>query len=185
MGNHSRSLFSTWVALFLSLGSIACAYVTVITATTLAQPSFIAVNGVYVSGALLRGLLSSQSSDILGRRISVFISAALSLLGGALQVEFVHIAMFIAARLVEGLGIGSLFAVTPLFQSEVSPQAPGLIVGLHGIFISLGTILCDWIGFGFYFVNAGGSQWRIPLAIQYVPTLILACGVWFIPESPR
>ena len=40
MSDHSRSLFSTWVALFLSLGSIACSYVVVITATTLAQPSF-------------------------------------------------------------------------------------------------------------------------------------------------
>ena len=41
MGDNSRSLFSTWVAVFLTLGSVACAYVTVITATTLAQPSFV------------------------------------------------------------------------------------------------------------------------------------------------
>ena len=34
-------------------------------------------------------------------------------------------------------------------------------------------------------MNAGGSQWRVPLAIQCVPTLILGVGVFFIPESPR
>jgi hypothetical protein len=41
MGNYSRNLFSTWVGVFLTLGSTACAYVTVITATTFAQPTFV------------------------------------------------------------------------------------------------------------------------------------------------
>ncbi|KAK6373981.1 hypothetical protein LTS17_007951 [Exophiala oligosperma] len=202
MSGHSKSLYSTWVALFLSLGSVACAYVTVITATTLAQPSFIvymgldkaanatqltgATNGVYIAGALIGSLLSSQSSDVLGRRMSILVAAVFGVVGGALQAGSVHIAMFIVARLLAGLGIGSLFAAVPLFQSEVSPpKTRGLIVGLHGIFISLGTVLCNWIGFGFYFVNASGSQWRVPLAIQCVPTVLLAAGVYFLPESPR
>lgn len=43
----------------------------------------------------------------------------------------------------------------------------------------------SWAGFGFYFVNAGGSQWRVPLALQCVPVVILCVGVWLIPESPR
>lgn len=34
-------------------------------------------------------------------------------------------------------------------------------------------------------MNAGGAQWRVPLAIQGVFTLVLAAGVLFIPESPR
>lgn len=40
MADHSRSMFSTWVSLFLSLGSLAFAYIITITATTMAQPSF-------------------------------------------------------------------------------------------------------------------------------------------------
>ena len=119
-----------------------------------------AVNGVYIAGALIGSLLSSQTSDSLGRKKSVFLSAALAALDGALQAGSVHIGMFIVARLVAGLGIGkqlvfndrakqsltctgSLFAAIPLYQSEVSPpKSRGLIVGLHGIFISFGTILC-------------------------------------------
>ncbi|KAK5032811.1 hypothetical protein LTS07_004221 [Exophiala sideris] len=145
-----------------------------------------AVNGVYIAGALIGSLLSSISSDVLGRRMSVFVSAFVAILGGALQAGSVHIGMFIAARLVAGLGIGSLFAAVPLYQSEISPPSVrGLLVGLHGIGISLGTILCNWIGFGFYFVKARGSQWRVPLAIQCLFTLALAIGIWFLPESPR
>lgn len=42
MASHSRSSYATWLALFVSsFGSTACAYVTVIPATTFAQPSFV------------------------------------------------------------------------------------------------------------------------------------------------
>ncbi|KAJ9149484.1 Sugar transporter family protein [Pleurostoma richardsiae] len=59
------------------------------------------------------------------------------------------------------------------------------MVGLHGVFILSGYTCASWVGVGFYFVNAGGAQWRIPLAIQVLPPLLLACGVLFLPESPR
>lgn len=51
--------------------------------------------------------------------------------------------------------------------------------------LCLGYALASWIGLGFYFVNASGSQWRLPLAIQCIPPLILSCGIFFLPESPR
>lgn len=42
MASHSRSSYATWLALFVSsFGSTACSYVSVITATTFAQPSFV------------------------------------------------------------------------------------------------------------------------------------------------
>ncbi|KAF5566693.1 sugar transporter [Fusarium phyllophilum] len=65
------------------------------------------------------------------------------------------------------------------------PHARGLLVGLHGVSILVGYSSSAWVGFGFYFVNADGAQWRPPLAIQCLPPLILASGVYFIPESPR
>lgn len=65
-----------------------------------------AANGCYIAGALIGSLISSRASDILGRKKSVFSASALAVLGGALQAGSVHIAMFIVARLVAGLGIG-------------------------------------------------------------------------------
>lgn len=147
---------------------------------------FGAVNGVTLAGGLIGALLQSEQSDRLGRKKSVALSCAICVLGGALQAGSVHIAMFIVSRLIAGLGVGALIGSIPLYQSEISPpKSRGLIVGFHGIFISLGTIMCDWIGYGFYFVNAGGSQWRVPLAIQCLPTLILGVGIFLVPESPR
>lgn len=59
------------------------------------------------------------------------------------------------------------------------------MVGLHGAVITFGYASGSWIGYGFYFVNANGAQWRVPLALQAVPALVLSCGVLFLPESPR
>lgn len=51
--------------------------------------------------------------------------------------------------------------------------------------ICIGYSIASWVGLGFYFVNASGAKWRLPLAIQCLPPLILAIGVPFLPESPR
>jgi hypothetical protein len=52
--------------------------------------------------------------------------------------------------------------------------------------ISLPRYASDsWVGFGFYFINAKRTQWRMPLAIQCLPPLVLVIGVMLIPESPR
>jgi MFS family permease len=44
-----------------------------------------ATNGVSIAGGLIGALLSSPAADRLGRKVSIFMSAALGVLGGALQ----------------------------------------------------------------------------------------------------
>lgn len=51
--------------------------------------------------------------------------------------------------------------------------------------ICVGYTSASWVGVGFYFVQAGGAQWRIPLALQSLFPALLAAGVLFLPESPR
>ncbi|RFU25999.1 hypothetical protein B7463_g10334, partial [Scytalidium lignicola] len=190
------------IILFVTFGSITYGYCASIIATTLAQPSFVsyfsldkrpnttqlegAINGLFQTGGLFGALSCSQTADLFGRRKALFIGGACALVGGALQAGSVHIAMFIVARLLAGLGSGALVTLVPLYQSEIAPPAiRGLLVGTHGVVIVIGYITASWIGFGFYFVNASGAQWRIPLAIQCLPPLALISGVMFVPESPR
>jgi sugar porter (SP) family MFS transporter len=116
----------------------------------------------------------------------MFTAACFSVVGGALQAGSVDVAMFIVARLISGFGIGMIVMLVPLWQCEVAPpHARGLLVGLHGVSINIGYTSSTWIGVGFFYVNANGAQWRVPLAIQCLAPLILACGIFFIPESPR
>jgi len=65
-----------------------------------------AASGVFFAGGLIGALLQARQSDKLGRQNSVALSCAVAVLGGALQAGSVHIAMFIAARMIAGLGVG-------------------------------------------------------------------------------
>ncbi|KAF7198575.1 Sugar transporter STL1 [Pseudocercospora fuligena] len=55
----------------------------------------------------------------------------------------------------------------------------------NGAMLGLGYAVASWIGVGFYFVNASGTQWRLPLAIQCLWPLLLAGGIMMVPETPR
>ncbi len=47
-----------------------------------------------------------------------------------------------------------------------------------------------WIDYGTNYIGGTGSgqseaAWRIPLALQLAPAIILGCGILFMPFSPR
>lgn len=49
-----------------------------------------------------------------------------------------------------------------------------------------GTIVSTWLEYGLNHVKTTSSfPWRLPLAIQGLPSVIILCAIWFIPESPR
>ncbi|KAH8700743.1 general substrate transporter [Talaromyces proteolyticus] len=198
----SLSAFHILIVGFVALGSLTYGYCSSIISTTLGQPSFLAyfaldtrpnasqlegaINGLFQAGGLFGSLSCIGSADMLGRKKAIFIAALVSLIGGALQAGSVHIAMYLVFRFITGLGVGALLALVPLYQSEIAPpQIRGFLVGTHGVMICIGYALASWIGLGFYFVDLPGSQWRLPLAIQCLPPLLLACGIFFLPESPR
>ena len=198
----SPSAVRFFIVLFVALGSLTYGYCSSIIATTLGQPTFIAyfkldtgsnatqligaINGLYQAGGLFGSLSMITFPDLLGRRKALLLYSVITVIGGALQAGSVHIGMFLVMRFVTGFGIGALVGLVPLYQSEMSPpRIRGLLVGMHGVLICVGYASASWIGLGFYFVNASGAQWRLPLAIQCFPPLCLAIGVLFLPESPR
>jgi MFS family permease len=169
-----------------------------------------AMNGLYTAGGLVGALTSSVMADRFGRKRVIFGASIMATIGGALQGGSVDLGMFIFVRFVSGFGVGEypplsnyrlansqdtfspdfhlgiILVLIPMYQTEVSPpHSRGMMVGLHGAVITLGFTTGSWIGYGFYFVNANGAQWRVPLILQAVPPLILTFGVLFLPESPR
>ncbi|KAL2205945.1 general substrate transporter [Sarocladium strictum] len=194
--------YNILIIAFATFGSITYGYCSAIIGSTLGQPSFLsyfgldtaknapaligAINGLFQGGGLLGTLAFGFFADKFGRCKTMFVASLLAIIGGGLQAGSVHLAMYLVARFMTGFAIGGLVMIVPLWQSEVAPpHARGLLVGLHGVSILLGYSSSAWVGFGFYFVSVDGAQWRPPLALQCVPPLILACGVYFIPESPR
>ena len=80
-----------------------------------------------------------------------------------------------------------MVATVPIYLSEISaPNVRGLIGGISGCGISLGTMMSNWVGFACGFAPYGAIQWRLPLGIQIPWGVILFIGLaTFMPNSPR
>lgn len=115
----------------------------------------------------------------------IFIGGLLATFGGALQGGAITIAMLIAGRFIAGFAIGLMSATIPIYCSEIAPpQIRGSLASMQQWMIGLGIMVAQWVGYGCS-LHTGAFSWRFPLSLQTAPALILTCGVWMIPESPR
>lgn len=145
-----------------------------------------AVVATFTIGALFGALSCTWIGDVLGRRKVIFGAAVLTLIGEILQCTSFHLAQFVVGRFILGWGVGALSATVPVWQSECSSTSNrGKHVVLDGCFISLGYLLEAWINLGFFEVDNGLIQWRLPLAIPCLISMVVMAAVFCIPESPR
>lgn len=71
-------------------------------------------------------------------------------------------------------------------MSEVVPvDFRGALVDVHAVFLLLGYTIQGWVGYGFFFWDGGSNTWRPPLALQCAWPILLLCGIYWVPESPR
>lgn len=80
-----------------------------------------------------------------------------------------------------------MVATVPIYLSEIStPYSRGLIGGISGCGISLGTMASNWVGFACSYAPYGPVQWRLPLGVQIPWGIVLFIGLaTFMPDSPR
>lgn len=111
----------------------------------------------------------------------------LAIISGALLTGSTHIGVFIAFRFIAGAGAFMILAAVPIWMNEVVPvKMRAGLVDIHAVLLIFGYMIQGWVGFGFYFWKNGGSNtWRPPLALQCAWPLMLLCGLYWIPESPR
>lgn len=115
----------------------------------------------------------------------IFIGGLLATFGGALQGGAITIAMLIAGRFIAGFAIGLMSATIPIYCSEIAPpHIRGSLASMQQWMIGLGIMVAQWVGYGCS-LHTGAFSWRFPLSLQTAPALILTCGIWIIPESPR
>ncbi|KAJ5368665.1 general substrate transporter [Penicillium cataractarum] len=184
-------------AVFLAIGGFLFGYDSGIISSTIVQPYFEQYMGIpsssqtggivsaFTGGAIPGALSVAWLPDRLGRRKAVFIGACISVLGCALQAGATTIPMMIAGRFIAGVAVGLLSALVPMYCSEIATsQDRGKLAGLLQWMLSWGFLVAQWLGYGCFKVNSD-FQWRFPLSFQVVPGLIMACGIWFLQESPR
>uniref|UniRef100_A0A093Y2V1 Sugar transporter STL1 n=1 Tax=Talaromyces marneffei PM1 TaxID=1077442 RepID=A0A093Y2V1_TALMA len=187
------------VALFAAIGTFLFGFDTGIATTTIAHQSWIdymghpshgltgAVVSVYIAGEALGALTQTFIGDRLGRIRFMQLECIVVTIGCTIQTASVNIGMFLAGRALAGYAVGGMVATVPVYLSEISsPQSRGLIGGISGVGIALGTMASNWVGFACSYASNGTVQWRLPLGIQLPWGIIMFIGLaTFMPNSPR
>lgn len=192
-------MYTLGIALFSAIGTFLFGFDTGIATTTIAHQSWIdymkhpshgltgAVVAVYIAGEAVGALLQTAIGDKLGRIRFMQLMCIIVTIGTSIQTASVNIGMFLAGRAIAGVAVGAMVGTVPIYLSEISaPQHRGLIGGISGCGISLGTMLSNWVGFACSYAPYGTTQWRLPLGIQIPWGIILFIGLaTFMPGSPR
>lgn len=146
---------------------------------------------VLTLGAMFGALINGPLADRLSRRWDLLLANIIFLIGSIIQCSAVNVAMIFIGRFIAGLAIGQLSMVVPLYLSELAPpNIRGSLVALQQLGITVGIMIAFWLDYGTQHIGGTGDSqspiaWRLPLALQCLPSLILACGTFFLPYSPR
>jgi sugar porter (SP) family MFS transporter len=142
-------------------------------------------------GAWLGVLMTGYFADKLSRKYTIVLAVIVFCIGVIVQTTAKASPSIYGGRFVTGLGVGSLSMAVPLYNSEISPpEVRGSLVALQQLAITFGIMISFWIDYGTNYIGGNGptqkeTAWRLPLALQLVPAVILGIGILFMPFSPR
>lgn len=144
------------------------------------------LTGILSLGTIFGSLLAPFISDRYGRKFCLFWSLiTFFTIGIILQVSYPSAGLFLAGRLINGIAVGVLSSVIPLFQAEISPRwIRGSVISFYQWAITWGLLVSSAICQGTRNMN-DARCFRIPIALQFVWCTILVIGLSLLPESPR
>ncbi|KAI1744895.1 general substrate transporter [Xylaria scruposa] len=144
------------------------------------------VISIYNIGCVIGALTIGYFADVCGRERTLSLASTVFVVGALLQAASYTIAQISFGRFVLGLGVGAYSAGVPLYISEIAPaQLRGRIVGILMMILCFAEMVVFFVDYAFFFLDSD-DWWRLPLAIQIVPAIVLAIGCWsWVPPSPR
>jgi len=162
--------------------------------------------GFVVSGALIGcivgGALGGPVSSYLGRKKGLIFAAILFLLsaiGSAIPelfispigtADYTFVYIFIAYRILGGVGVGLASMLSPMYIAEVAPaKIRGKLVACNQFTIILGMLIVYFVN---YSISLKGDDqwlyqtgWRWMFASEIIPASLFLIFLLFVPESPR
>ena len=151
-------------------------------------------------GYVVGTLLLSPLADRMGRRDLLLVTMIITGIGSALTGVVDSYSLFIAGRVLTGVGIGADLAIVNTYITEMAPKgARARYTSLIFIFSALGAVLGIWMGLflttpaspfplGLPFAVAGASfdyGWRVMYLFGGLLALMGILLRFQLPESPR
>ncbi|OBZ66743.1 Lactose permease, partial [Grifola frondosa] len=141
------------------------------------------VAALYVIGNVAGCLFAGPCADQYGRRAGMTIGSVICIIGAVMQATAHNLSALMGGRFILGVGAVLVQTAGPAYVVEMA--YPRVDRRISSMFF-LGTIVSTWLEYGLNFIpNTPQFTWRVPLAIQAVPSVIVLIFVWFIPETPR
>jgi sugar porter (SP) family MFS transporter len=136
-------------------------------------------------GTFFGAIVAGDVADFIGRRMTIIAGCVVFSVGCILETASTGLAVMVAGRLIAGAGVGFISAIIILYMSEIAPKkVRGALVSGYQFCITIGILLANCVVYATENRDDTGS-YRIPIAIQFAWALILATGLFFLPESPR
>src|SRR5215469_12370889 len=140
--------------------------------------------GSALYGTVVGSLIGAWPADRFGRKLTLLWIGVLYLLGAIGSAIAANVWVFIAARLIGGLGIGISTVVAPMYISEIAPpEHRGRLAGMFQFNIVFG-ILVAFVS-DTLLAGIGPHAWRWMLGVAAFPSLAYTLLCLGLPESPR
>jgi SP family sugar:H+ symporter-like MFS transporter len=145
-------------------------------------------------GCFIGAFFAGRLADLIGRRNTMILAAALFLVGALVQGAAPAQIIFVIARICGGMAVGAASVLSPAYISEVAPaeirgrlttvQQIMIITGLTAAFV-VNYFLAKGAGVSTAKFWGGIDAWRWMFLMQAIPAAIFLIALFMIPESPR
>src|SRR3954452_15330789 len=145
-------------------------------------------------GCFIGAFFAGRLADLMGRRNTMMVAAALFLVGALVQGFAGAQIVFVIARICGGMAVGAASVLSPAYISEVAPanirgrlttvQQIMIITGLTAAFV-VNYFLAKGAGVSTARFWGGIEAWRWMFLMQALPAAIFLVALFMIPESPR
>lgn len=145
-------------------------------------------------GCFIGAFFAGRLADLMGRRNTMMVAAALFLAGALVQGAASSQIIFVIARICGGMAVGAASVLSPAYISEVAPanirgrlttvQQIMIITGLTAAFV-VNYFLAKSAGLSTARLWGGIEAWRWMFLMQAIPAAIFLVALFMIPESPR
>lgn len=143
------------------------------------------ITSILSAGTFFGAIIAGDLADFIGRRTTVIAGCGVFIVGVVLQTASDALGLLVAGRLIAGFGVGFVSAIIILYMSEIAPRkVRGAIVAGYQFCITIGLMVAACVNYGTQNRQDSGS-YRIPIALQMLWAIILAAGLFTLPESPR
>ncbi|KAH6884275.1 general substrate transporter [Thelonectria olida] len=140
---------------------------------------------IYNVGSLAAAPTVPFVTDLFGRRVGMFVGAAIIIIGTCVQATSHALPQFMGGRFLLGFGVSYCCIAAPTYVSELAhPKWRGTLTGFYNCMWPVGAIIAGWVVYGSAFIQTNDG-WRLPVWIQLVTSGLVCVFVFFLPESPR